>query len=325
MGRAGLTVYIIIGICVLLGCILAFGPRVEVTTELRPIELPDDLDAYLQRSESALPNLRPGNQKEIVWHRGRRATRTAYAIVYIHGFTSSREELAPLCQSIASQLGANVFYTRLSGHGRDADAMAEPSVNDWLNDTFAAYEIGRRIGRRVVMVGNSTGALLTLWLAAVGLQQPRDLAALVLLAPNFHPDTRAARLLLAPWSRFLVRLVAGRYKCWKEIDPRQRQYWTMCYHTDSLITMMGAVKLVEQMDLSRVVTPTLMFYSPADRVVDSNLIEERFGDIGSAHKELVAIDDCGDANNHILAGDVLSPETTDPIAQKVVEFVRQLG
>ncbi|MDD4273595.1 MAG: hypothetical protein PHG14_07705 [Desulfobacter postgatei] len=38
--------------------------------------------------------------------------------VYIHGFSATRKETAPLSDLVAKTLNANLFYTRLSGHGR---------------------------------------------------------------------------------------------------------------------------------------------------------------------------------------------------------------
>ena len=57
---------------------------------------------------------------------------TELALVYLHGFSASRQETAPLSEDLARQLGANLFVTRLSGHGRSPQAMGEPSVRDWL-------------------------------------------------------------------------------------------------------------------------------------------------------------------------------------------------
>ena len=63
-----------------------------------------------------------------------RAHQTQWAVVYIHGFSASRMETAPLADTIATALGANLFYARLAGHGRGGAAMGEPSVQDWLAD-----------------------------------------------------------------------------------------------------------------------------------------------------------------------------------------------
>ena len=82
----------------------------------------DLLDGYLRQSESRVSGIRPGCEKKIAWHNGQRRQREL-AIVYIHGFSASRMETWPLCDRLAEAIGANLFYTRLTGHGQDGDAM----------------------------------------------------------------------------------------------------------------------------------------------------------------------------------------------------------
>ena len=74
--------------------------------------------------------------------------------------------MRPLPDKVAAALGANLFYTRLTGHGQDGAAMAEGSVNAWINDYAEAIAIGRAIGDKVVVIGTSTGASLATWAAS---------------------------------------------------------------------------------------------------------------------------------------------------------------
>ena len=82
-------------------------------------------------------------------------------------------------------MNANIFYTRLTGHGRSNAAMAEATVNDWANDAVEALEIGKQLGERVMIVGTSTGATLAAWLATY--DQSNDILAHVWISPNFGP------------------------------------------------------------------------------------------------------------------------------------------
>ena len=161
MKRTVLTLAVVIA---MLAVVFAVGPRVSVDQTLRPVVLPEDLDGYLARSEARFADLRPGVEKTIIWADSSKA-KTPIALVYLHGFSATRQETRPLCDTLAARLGANLFYTRLRGHGRSDDAMAEASANDWLNDSYEALAIGRRLGERVVLVGTSTGATPAAWLA----------------------------------------------------------------------------------------------------------------------------------------------------------------
>ena len=170
------------------------GPRIGLDENIRQPSLPADLVRYLNEGESRLGDITPGTEKAIVWANKDERGPTAYAIVYLHGFSASRQEIAPVCDIVAEALGANLFYTRLRGHGRSSDAMAGLSVNELLNDAVEALEIGKRLGNEVVLIGTSTGGALATWLAAS--EKSGRIAALVLLSPNFGPKRKESELLL---------------------------------------------------------------------------------------------------------------------------------
>ena len=110
-------------------------------------------------TERQIADLRPGLEKSIIWA-GKPNHRTRYAIVYIHGFSASKEELRPVPDLIAAHLGANIFYSRLTGHGRTAEAMREANVSAWNQDLAEAFEIGTMIGDQVIILSCSTGGTL---------------------------------------------------------------------------------------------------------------------------------------------------------------------
>ncbi|AKI00441.1 Alpha/beta hydrolase family [Hoeflea sp. IMCC20628] len=134
----------------------ALGPRpvTDTNIEFDEASLPEDLNAYVAQSEAQVTDLRPGNERQIIWAYPASKARTPLAIVYIHGFSASPGETRPFADLIAAQLGANFYYVRLKGHGRSGDAMIEGSVHGWANDFAEAMAIGRRLGERVVIVGD---------------------------------------------------------------------------------------------------------------------------------------------------------------------------
>ena len=106
------------------------GPRVKVDATLRAVDLPEDLDRYLAASEAQFADIVPNTEKAIIWA-GASHVKTPVSVVYLHGFSATRQEVVPLADIVAAELGANLFYTRLTGHGRSGEAMAEATVNDW--------------------------------------------------------------------------------------------------------------------------------------------------------------------------------------------------
>ncbi|TIX10328.1 MAG: alpha/beta hydrolase, partial [Mesorhizobium sp.] len=128
MGRR--IVLAVLGLAVIFSMAFVLGPRVSVDTRIRfdPSIIGDDPQAYLAREEAAVPNIRDGLEKEIIWANPMVHAKTPLAMVYIHGFSASKGEVRPLPDDVADELGANLFYTRLTGHGQDGAAMAEGSV-----------------------------------------------------------------------------------------------------------------------------------------------------------------------------------------------------
>lgn len=309
-----------------LGVAVWFGPRVRVKPPAQPPAVPADLgalEAALAAGEAAVPGIRPGTEKCIVWADPAAPARTALSVVYLHGFSATRQETAPLSDTVAARLGANLYYPRLAGHGRDADALGAATADAWLRDAQEALEVGRRLGERVVLVGTSTGGTLATWLAAT--QDAGDLAALVLLSPNFMPRDPNAPMLLWPWGRRLARAVVGPYRSFEPHSPAQERYWTTRYGTDAVVEMMGLVQLVDDLDLADVGVPTLVVYSPDDEVISPAAVERAYQELGAAHKALVPVIDPRIPSSHVLAGDVLAPHMTAPLADTIATFLERLA
>ena len=308
-----------------LGLALAFilGPRIDLDATIDTVQVPDapgELDAWLAAKEAAVPNVMEGTEKTIVWN-GVTGERTPLSVVYLHGWSASRQETRPFADSVAARLGANLYYTRLEGHGRDGDAMAEATLDQLAVDAAEAMEIGRRLGDRVILIGTSTGGTLATWIAARS-ETRRDLAGMVLISPNFAPKDGRAEIMLWPWGRTILRMVQGDSLSWTPENELHAQYWTTQYPSEALLPMMGFVKITRDADLESVDVPAIVFYSMDDGVINPDLIPEHVGRF-SGPVELVEVEDSGDPKNHVLAGDILSPGTTDRLSQQAASFISE--
>ncbi|MEQ9398762.1 MAG: alpha/beta fold hydrolase [Longimicrobiales bacterium] len=300
------------------------GPRADLNERVEPVEVPDDVVAWVAASEAEVDGIRPGDEKRVVWADPEQPSRTAVSVVYLHGFSADPHEIDPVPQHVATALGANLFATRLTGHGRDGVALGDATAEEWLQDVTEAVAVGRSLGRRVVLMGTSTGATLAVW-AAANIGMGEDLAALVLLSPNFHPADRNSRLLLLPWGNVVARTVLGPERCFEPVNPEQERHWTTCYPTRALLPMMALVERVRTLDLAQVTTPTLVIYSEDDQVVAPLDTERAFEKLGADNKRLVPFVGTADPANHVLGGDIVSPSTTDHLVALVLDFVRPLA
>nr|WP_319491914.1 alpha/beta fold hydrolase [uncultured Desulfobacter sp.] len=307
----------IIGVIVFLS-----GPRVRIDQTISPKKIPLDIEGYLILREQQFSDVIPGTQKTVRWA-WKANEQTEFSVVYIHGFSATRKETAPLSDVVAKALGANLFYTRLTGHGQTGQAMADASVNDWLNDVVEAYEIGRRLGKKVIMIGCSTGGTSLAWLAhrAATAGGMDALYACIFLSPNFRPQNRFSALLTWPWGRQIARIVIGKERAVTPENKGHGQYWTTRYPVAALLPMMGLVKLVEKLDLSKICIPSLVIYSPQDQIIHVPSLEQAFKQMRCVKKQLISFTDSADPGQHILAGDIFSPGTSEKLAQMILSFV----
>ena len=316
-GMAALTV--------LTGIFLA-GPRYEfgsnvATHRAPPPDKLDDLDGWLAKSEAAFPGIKPGNAKAIVWA-GSQKQRTPWSVVYLHGFSASRQETAPLADRVAQSLGANAFHTRLAGHGLPGDFMGTATAQDWMADAVEAVRVGQALGERVLLISCSTGSTLATWFAISA--EGNRVAAHTFLSPNFGPKDKRSEILNGPWGHRIALALEGQTRGWTPESAAEEQGWTTRYPTRALFPMMGLVKRVRESDLSLFQTPVLVLYSEQDETVDPVETQSAFTRMGSGLKSLETVTYSHSKGQHVLAGAIKDPQAVQPMADSIVQWVQSL-
>lgn len=306
-------------VLLLLAASLLLMPAALVNPATVPA-LPVDLDGYLAAREldagREFPLIR-GTEKRLRWQM--RGEKTALSVVYLPGFSATRQEIAPVPELVADALGANLFETRLAGHGRAAGAMQGVSAEHWLGDAAEALAIGARIGERVVVIGTSTGA--TLAMAMAGHPAAGQVEAMVLVSPNFRPADRRAELLTGPAGPVLARLFIGETRSWTPHNALQARYWATSYPVHAAVEVMRLVDFTRESLPLDLAADLLVLYSPNDTVVSPAATLEALEQVQARRKRLLAIESAGDPSNHVLAGDILSPDRTAEVAAAIVAFV----
>jgi esterase/lipase len=308
-------------LCCILIVIYFMGPKVNTDTTIRPIALPSDLDEYLKESEAAFTDIVPGTEKTIIWA-GEAGVRTPLAVIYLHGFSATRQETNPLSDIVAKEFRANLFYTRFTGHGRTNEALREGSVNAWINDIHEAMEIGRRLGEKIILIGLSTGATAATWLATQSMAE--DVASFILISPNFGLADKRSKFLTLPWAGPLAEGIFGPEYGWAAHNALHHKYWTHRFPTRALLPMLALVKLATSQDLHKITKPLLIIFSPEDKVVDVRAIPKIYRRIGSVQKQLVAYSARNIPNSHVLAGNILAPDSTQPIADTIIQYLKSV-
>jgi len=298
-----------------------FAPRepVDRAIAFEEASVGADVDAWLAAREAAYPDIVPGVGKRVIWA-GAKGAKTPLAVVYLHGFSATSEEIRPVPDEVAKVLGANLFFTRLAGHGRGSAAMAEPVAGDWIEDVAEAMAVGRRIGERGLIISTSTGAAL----AAIAATDPvlsKDLAGVVMISPNFALNSPAAFLLDLPLARWWAPVVAGATRSFAPANAEQAKYWTTSYPTTALFPLAATAAHARGLDYSVARMPALFIYALADQVVDpaaiSPVAKAWGGPTTEALREMTAGDD---AYSHVIAGDILSPGQTEPVVALILDW-----
>ena len=285
--------------------------------------MPDitQIDQWLADAEARVPGLRPGCEKHVVWA-GEAGVKTKVSLLYIHGFSATGQELRPLPDLVAQGLGANLHFTRLTGHGQDGAAMGRATLAEWQRDMAEALDIAATIGDQVILMGCSTGCTL----ATLALAEGAQARAAIYVSPNFGLRNKAVQWLIdLPGVRHWGKYVAGRTREFAPINAAHTAYWTTTYPTEAVQPMADAVRAVRTADLSGVTTPCLFAFNEADQVVDPAKTRAVMARWGGPAKELVITPAPGDdAMGHVMAGDVFSPGQTAPLARRISAWLADI-
>ncbi len=118
-------------------------------------------------------------------------TASEYVFVYLHGITDSAFQGKDLARELFNA-GHNVISARLSGHGSDSSRVNTIELEDWRSDVDQAVLKAAQLGKKVVLIGLSTGAALAVDRA---FRNPIGIEAIIPIAPAIGIANRFVNLL----------------------------------------------------------------------------------------------------------------------------------
>jgi len=177
-------------------------------------------------------------------------------IVLIHGFTATVAEVRPLAERLHAA-GYSVLAPLLPGHNTRPDDLNRARWQDWIATSESAYIQMKAACRRVVVGGESTGGLLSLWL---GLHYP-EIPALLLYAP-------ALRLNLRRLDGLRIRLLAPFVPWVRKTTLDSNPYW-QGYPVNPLKGVLQLLALQGQVQprLGEIRQPILLIQGRLDKTV----------------------------------------------------------
>lgn len=302
-----------LGVLLLLLVVVYFsGPKPATPVYVKELpQVPDQLtqlDTFIQQREARLP-VKTDNEARIVWADSTHQ-QTEYALVYLHGFTASQGEGDPVHREFAKKFGCNLYLARLAGHGlKDQDAMLEFTPEKLWASTLEAYAIGKKLGKKVIIMGTSTGAALAVRLAA----DFPEIKGIILYSPNIAINDGSAWLTNKPWGLQLIRKVMGGMYSKKsaDTDPKVLQYWYSQYRLEAVPQLQEFIETSNiKQTYQQVKQPVLMLYyykdeQHQDKTVKVDAMLKMFDELGTpaAFKVKSAIPEAG---THVIASPLLS-------------------
>jgi len=286
---------------------------------------PQQLEMYVAEQEKK-HLIKPDNEARIVWYNDSLKNTTEYALVYLHGFSASQEEGNPVHRNLAKAFGCNLYLARLAEHGIDtSDALLNYTAAGLWQSAKEAYAIGKKLGKKVILMGTSTGGTVALQLAAAF----PDIAGIILYSPNIAINDPNAWLLNNPWGLQIARLVKGSdFNTAGHDDATYKKYWNYTYRLEATVQL---EELLETTMLPATFTavrqPVLALYyfkdeNNQDKVVKVSAIQKMMKELGTPDslKRSVAMPNTG---NHVLASPILSKDVAG-VENETSKFLQQV-
>ena len=281
------------------------------------------LDAHVAAME-APHKIKPNNQAKIIWADSSK-TQTEYAIVYLHGFSASQMEGDPVHQNIAKQFHCNLYLARLAEHGIDTtEDLMNLTAEKYWESAKMAYAIGKQIGKKVILMGTSTGGTLALQLASV---YP-EIAGLILYSPNIEVFNPSAPLLDNPWGLQIGRAVLkSNYVDIKYKDSAYPKYWNSHYRIEGVVALQNLLEAtMTEATFKKIHQPTLALYyykdeAHQDNVVKVTAIQKMMQQIATPAnlKMEMAIPNAG---NHVIASPIVSNDIVS-VEKATAKFMQE--
>ena len=276
-------------------------------------DIGNNIEEYINNSESKYYNIFPWTKKRIIWDDPKSKVKSKVAIIYIHGFSASLGEIRPVPDVLAKNYSANLFYTRLSGHGiKNNSNLKNVDCSNWYLDIQEAFEIGKRIGNQIIVVATSFGCtLVTEYLSKNKIDNL--ILANVFISPCFGiPDWRM-KFARYTWSNLLFRILIGEKRVTKHRKSEEKKWWSNEIPIEFIINLELSVEKIWLSDFGNIKTPSLFLFCPKDRWISIKRIKKATkrwgGDVS-----LVSIDVSNSVDNknyHVILGDIKAASETE--------------
>jgi len=222
------------------------------------------------------------------------------AVLCLHGFTATTVEVRKIAAYLKNQ-GITTKGPLLPGHGTNPYEMNNTRWEDWLGTAEKALLELMQNYKKIFVLGESMGGLLTLHLAA---KYPSLLGIMV-----FAPAVKIHKLWISkfiwPFKSFMQK---GKPK-----DSIPQQSYTV-FPLKAAASLYDFQKIVRK-ELNLITVPAIIFQGKLDDTVDPLGAVYAYENLGSSDKDFVFLED----SNHIILLDQQLPT----VQEICLEFIQR--
>ena len=221
----------------------------------------------------------------------------------IHGFTATTTEVGWLAKYLAEK-GFTVSAPLLPGHGTNPEDLNRKRMTDWLECVENAYHNLRNQCERIIVGGESMGAVLCLYLA----EKHPEINALLIYSPAIHVH----KIKFAKYLKWLKPVLEK-----SNYDPGDK-YW-QGYNVYPLRAAQEFEKLqiLVERNLSVINQPALILHGLYDETIDEDCGRFVFNSIQSSQKEFYLMENSG----HVM----LLGKEFEKISQLTSQFLQSIN
>ena len=222
------------------------------------------------------------------------------AVLCLHGFTATTVEVRKIASYLKNQ-GITTKGPLLPGHGTNPYEMNNTRWEDWLGAAEKALLELMQNYKKIFVLGESMGGLLTLHLAA---KYPSLLGIMV-----FAPAVKIHKLWI---SKFIWPFKYFMHKG-KPKDSIPQQSYTV-FPLKAAASLYDFQKIVRK-ELNLITVPAIIFQGKLDDTVDPLGAVYAYENLGSSDKDFVVLED----SNHIILLDQQLPT----VQEICLEFIQR--
>ena len=200
------------------------------------------------------------------------------------------------------------------------------TADNYWETAKTALAIGEKLGRKVILIGTSTGGTQALQLAAAF---PDKVHALILLSPNIAINDDLAWFANNPWGLQVGKLVkGGPYVVPADTRAVYKQYWNGPYRLEAVVQLQEMLETtMRPQTFASITQPLLLMYyykddEHQDKVVRVSAMLDMYEQLATpiVMKRKVPIPEAGD---HVI-GSYIKSGAVEQVKQNAKTFMEEV-